>query len=315
MFLIRGDFWLRRITVGVIMLASLFVIRNTFGYSELLSSDWLIGVLALVCAFLSLSVGTLVLAVYTLLQLLVLSRDIAAVVLLFFLVSYFFCDAYYSKQKFHLCGITVLQRLGVAYVSPLLAGLFGEAGEATTIFCGTIISYYLKTVRDNAAMILDSAQTVSAFELLQQMLANQMFYVYLAAMLAMFVVVYVIRKRSVSYAWLLAVVFGVLVQFVILLGGYLFQGYYDRIGQLLVGDFITLSVGVVMYYLFQDLDYKRVERVQFEDDDYYYYVTAVPKIKLEKEEKEVKKITGSSEDGPVARIGRVRRRIKREERE
>ena len=26
------------------------------------------------------------------------------------------------------------------------------------------------------------------------------------------------------------------------------------------------------------LDYKRTRRVQFEDDEYYYYVTAVPKL-------------------------------------
>ena len=28
------------------------------------------------------------------------------------------------------------------------------------------------------------------------------------------------------------------------------------------------------------MDYTRTEKVQFEDDDYYYYVKAVPKIKV-----------------------------------
>ena len=35
-------------------------------------------------------------------------------------------------------------------------------------------------------------------------------------------------------------------------------------------------------HLFGILDYKHTERVQFEDDDYYYYVKAVPKIDSEK---------------------------------
>jgi hypothetical protein len=39
-----------------------------------------------------------------------------------------------------------------------------------------------------------------------------------------------------------------------------------------------------------------VETVQFSDDEYYYYVTAVPRIRLAEEDKEIKKITGGAED-------------------
>jgi hypothetical protein len=34
---------------------------------------------------------------------------------------------------------------------------------------------------------------------------------------------------------------------------------------------------MVVEFFMMDLDYARTERVQFEDDDYYYYVKAVPK--------------------------------------
>ena len=51
-----------------------------------------------------------------------------------------------------------------------------------------------------------------------------------------------------------------------------------------------LLVGVILNYFVLDLDYSRIEKVQFEDDDYYYYVTAVPKIRIVEEDKEIKKI-------------------------
>ena len=38
-----------------------------------------------------------------------------------------------------------------------------------------------------------------------------------------------------------------------------------------------MLLAFVIQFLFMDLDYDRTERVQFEDDDYYYYVKAVPK--------------------------------------
>ena len=40
-----------------------------------------------------------------------------------------------------------------------------------------------------------------------------------------------------------------------------------------------------------NLDYARTENVQFEDDEYYYYVKAVPKKMIAKEEKVVKHLS------------------------
>jgi hypothetical protein len=42
------------------------------------------------------------------------------------------------------------------------------------------------------------------------------------------------------------------------------------------------------------VDYSRTERVQFEDDEYYYYVKAVPKNTVEPAAPRVKKIKGGS---------------------
>ena len=41
------------------------------------------------------------------------------------------------------------------------------------------------------------------------------------------------------------------------------------------------------------LDYTRVERLQFEDDEYYYYVKAVPKALIAQQQRNVKRFSGS----------------------
>ena len=43
--------------------------------------------------------------------------------------------------------------------------------------------------------------------------------------------------------------------------------------------------------IFFSVDYSRTENVQFEDDEYYYYVKAVPKVGVQMPEKQVKHIT------------------------
>ena len=45
-----------------------------------------------------------------------------------------------------------------------------------------------------------------------------------------------------------------------------------------------------------NLDYTRVEQVQFEDDNYYYYVKAVPKIMVQAQQKSVKRFNQTQED-------------------
>jgi len=57
---------------------------------------------------------------------------------------------------------------------------------------------------------------------------------------------------------------------------------------------IGIIIGAVAAYIckvvFFSVDYKRTEFVQYEDDEYYYYVKAVPKISLVNENVKVKQI-------------------------
>ncbi len=59
---------------------------------------------------------------------------------------------------------------------------------------------------------------------------------------------------------------------------------------MVAGSAISVAVSLILEFLFYNLDYSRIERVQFEDDEYYYYVKAVPKITVAMPSKTVKKI-------------------------
>lgn len=52
----------------------------------------------------------------------------------------------------------------------------------------------------------------------------------------------------------------------------------------------SLAVAFILQFFVFSVDYTRTEHVQFEDDEYYYYVKAVPKMTITKREKEVKRI-------------------------
>ena len=60
-----------------------------------------------------------------------------------------------------------------------------------------------------------------------------------------------------------------------MLAGYLVTSQKGQIPSLILGNIFVIAVGFILNYFILDLDYSRIEKVQFEDDDYYYYVTAV----------------------------------------
>ena len=67
---------------------------------------------------------------------------------------------------------------------------------------------------------------------------------------------------------------------VLMLAGILFTGEKENIPLLVIGNVVTLIVGLGMVFFARGFDYTRTEHVQFEDDEYYYYVTAVPKMHI-----------------------------------
>ena len=62
---------------------------------------------------------------------------------------------------------------------------------------------------------------------------------------------------------------------------------------LLLGSVLAVLVAKVLQFFVFNVDYSRTERVQFEDDEYYYYVKAVPKVTVAPAAKTVKKINSS----------------------
>ena len=99
---------------------------------------------------------------------------------------------------------------------------------------------------------------------------------------------------SIEHAWAVAIIFGILFEAVGMIAGDMVLGISGKTITILVGSIISCVIAFVIQFLFFNLDYSRTERLQFEDDEYYYYVKAVPKACVTTSERSIKKINGSS---------------------
>lgn len=281
----------RKATGGLWTFVGVTVIAHAFGFSTLLSSLFIRLLITAAGVFVPQSAVALMLSVYLVLQVMSLSQSVGGMLFLMLLLFYAFCYAYRAKHMNLLPGITVLYRLSIPYTAPLMAGLFGDYHETVTVISGSVVAYFLKSVHDSIPVISDGATEVDGFDILSEMIGSSGFYFFMAGMIVLFLVTEAVRNLRNTYAWVLSVVLGVLAETLVMAGGQIFFGQGPGIVRILGGNAVTAAVGFVAAYFFQNLDYSRVERVQFEDDDYYYYVTAVPKIHIADEDKEIKQIT------------------------
>ena len=182
----------------------------------------------------------------------------------------------------------------IPYAAPLVAGLLGNPFAAVTVACGVIV-YYLITYMNVNASILGSSEAESVIQrfrdIFDGIFGNRAMLIIIAAFAVTVIMVYLIRKLSVDYAWTIAIVAGALLDIVILMVGDLIYDANFSIGGVILGSIAAMAAAFVVQFFRFNLDYSRTEKVQFEDDEYYYYVKAVPKMTVATPEKKVKKIT------------------------
>ena len=205
---------------------------------------------------------------------------------------------------------------GVPCLIPIGYGLTRTPSSAISAGFGAILYYFMELVSDNASVLTgaDKEEKIQNLQFLSDgLMKNQEMMVTIIAFVTVLVIVYVVRRLEVDQAWTLAIISGVLIEVVGLFVGYLVLNVSGKTLGLIIGNILSLLISFVIQFLFMNLDYARTERVQFEDDDYYYYVKAVPKKMVAVKEVTVKHFGNTASMGK--RIDRSKRPLTPEEEE
>ncbi len=133
-------------------------------------------------------------------------------------------------------------------------------------------------------------EVVKFMQLMKSLMSNKLMLVMVTAFALSLVVVAVTRSLSVDYSWIIAIVAGTIAQLGVIFIGDIAADVSVSVIGLLAGILISIVIaGIYIFFVFA-VDYSRTEYVQFEDDDYYYYVKAVPKLTVSAPDVKVQKI-------------------------
>jgi len=201
----------------------------------------------------------------------------------------------------------------IPYVVPLLAGLYAGLAAIIPLALGVLAWYALPVVSGmlpaatSASSVSAAASAGAVFDvtqlpaniqatlngLLTGFLSSQQ-WIFTAFVFAMaVVVVYVISRLNIDYAKEMAIGLGVVLIFV----SFVVMTIISKNDVSLPGVFfISILCGLIaaaVRFFDMVLDYSRAERVEFEDEENFYYVRVIPKVILPKKHRTVRQIRPS----------------------
>jgi len=280
-----------KLVFGIVLFST---INSRLGYMEQLNSMSVVMIASLFCSFMPLGMMVFLAAVFLLLHSYALSVECTIVLLLLFMFIAVFYFRFVPKTNLLLLLMPLLFVWKIPYVLPVAAGLFWTPASAVPMVCGIAVYYVLAYMSGNAQALgsVESEGMMQRFkDMISSVLGNREMVIVAVAFAVTVVLVYIIRRLSIDYSRAIAVLVGALSNIVILLVGDLMYNANFPIVGVILGNILGAVLATVIQFFHFTLDYARTEKVQFEDDEYYYYVKAVPKMSVAAPVKTVKKIT------------------------
>ncbi|MDY2699691.1 MAG: hypothetical protein SOV61_09090 [Lachnospiraceae bacterium] len=292
-FIYKYEVYLKPLLKLILALASLMLINGKIGYMHKLDNISIVLIVALMCSFMPMNFIIFVAAAFTVLHLYALSLECAVIALVLFLVMFLLYFRFSPKDTLVVLLTPICFILKIPYVMPLAMGLLGTPASAVSVGCGVMVSYLIGYIADSATALSGMAteDMASKFRfVIDGFLDNKDMMLTIVAFAVTIFLVYFIKRLSIDHAWTIAMVAGAIADVMILLVGDLaFDTNVPIVGIIIGTVFSVLITKIVEFFAF-NMDYSRVEKVQFEDDEYYYYVKAVPKITVATPSKTVKRI-------------------------
>ena len=269
-------------------------INNAIGYEKHLMSLPAELLLSLLGTFTPPVILVLLAALVALAHVYIASPILAILVALIMVILYCFIARFSGKYGYVILAIPILFLLKIPYVVPLILGLVATPMAIIPTACGVVV-YRMFVVISSAAKFEGSTQIEDILamyiDVIDRLVADKQMIATIAVFSVMIIIMYLVRKLSIEYVFEISVAIGAIVCILGFLVTDLVIHTELNITSMVFGTVGSMLIALVFQFFRLALDYTAVERVQFEDDDYYYYVKAVPKMNLTMPERSVKKFS------------------------
>lgn len=282
-------------------------INNAIGYDGRIKQLPVQMALSLLSAFTPSAILVLLAALVSIGHIYYISKILSIMILVIFAVMYCLFLRFSPRLGAVVIAIPILYFLKIPYLVPILLGLFATPLAIVPASCGVIV-YFLFNIIQEATEIQINVSLEDTLQLytyvVDSIIGNKALYMTIIIFSITIFVIYFVRKMSFDYSHEIAAAAGGLVCIIGFLFADLKMDLSKQIGSMILGTIVSMIFAIIIQFFHLALDYTRVERVQFEDEDYFYYVKAVPKINVTTPQVNVKRFYTQKNTRLTDRINR-----------
>lgn len=277
----RYDIYIMPVIKFIFSFIIFMAINKAIGLDARLTRVPIVLVLSLFCAFTPSFVLVLIAALLSVAHVYLASPILSIIIILIMFILYTMFIRFTPKHGLVVLAIPIMFVLKMPYLLPILMGLITGPIAIVSVTSGVVIYYLFHVIQ--IAMTMQNLSSVD--ETLQlytyvidSLMKNQQMYITIVIFAVVVLVTYFIRRMKFNYAFEVSIAAGAVTNVIGFTIGYLALDFSQEIVGVIVGTIISALIVYVIHFFQLTLDYTGVEMVQFEDDSYYYYVKAVPKI-------------------------------------
>lgn len=289
----RYDAYLIPVVKFIFAFIAFQTINKEIGYDGRLKALPIVLVISLLSAFTPSSVMVLLAALLSVLHVYFISPILSIIVIVIMMILFMLFARYTPKQGYVLLAVPILFLLKIPYVIPILLGIISTPVAMIPTVCGVVIHFLFQIIKTAVTKEIN----ISVEEIVQlytyvvdSLIGNRQMIMTIVVFSLIIMVTYFIRKMSFDYAFEISIIAGGLTSILGFLISYLVLNKSDQILSMILGTIVSIGIVFAIHFFRLTLDYSGVEHAQFEDDIYYYYVKAIPKVTVTVPQVNVKRI-------------------------
>lgn len=279
----------------VLTLISLLIMNHYIGYIGSLKNPIVSILISAVCSVLPINIIVVIISLTVIINMYGIAAEIAVVAVLLYIIMYVFYFRFSSKYGYVLILMPILFFLKIPFIMPLIIGASMTPAAIVAMIFGIVVFFMMQYGSEEAVLIVNGMSDSGidkASSLISKLVNNKEMLVMILAFTIAAIIVYGIRRMSIDHSITMGIVTGGIFQTIIILcATYILEidGIF-KTWMICVYAVISILLAYLIQFFVLTVDYSGTEYTQFEDDDYYYYVKAIPKVKVTAADVKVKHI-------------------------
>ncbi|ETP73920.1 hypothetical protein UYO_0176 [Lachnospiraceae bacterium JC7] len=287
-FYTENDYWTLPVVKAVTAFLCFLTVNSRVGFSDVLSNPLISFAASILCSFLPWTCIPVFFCLFILGNAYAASLEITLVAVVVLLLASLIQSAFRAGNAVLIALVPLFFYIHIPYVLPIIAGLSLGLMSIVPISIGIMLYYFIEYMAGHTAVAAaqgDITAMATAYAgLFGNLFKDKEAIVAILAFALCVVVVFIISQIPFDESWIVAAGAGILTTATTTFLGHMHFGLETSFIEMLPGLLLSCIVSIVYVFAFHAVDYQRTERLRFEDDDYVYFVKAVPKLKSENED-------------------------------